>query len=483
MKGKIWFFVSVIFLAGSAAFAWQRVKADETARQLQPEVFAVSELISENDFLDIEEYREFIIRSNEAMKKRKYSCRQLLEKAKALKEEIPFRMKQLEMAGKTEEMYEGLTRQLSGIPEIVQEAEKFQSQLDSLREALEQKNGEEAELYSKEIRKAVVNLSTKLKTETEGMLIQLSAADRNLFQNDAKLFELWVQDTQASYENQDYVNAYSMGKLALKWKKYADGQTLGSACLSGGTFAGETGKVFLTFPVNTPDMEGKIENLYVMERTSDGTAEKRRVTGIHKSAVSPNVNFSMLTHSESMYGNWMMGATVPWEFMTSEQQMEDSPYGDEDIQFAELESSGLYDILYEGIEKAAEWGEDGGDIVLLAATQGTLGSSLHTYEDVVQLAQSNQVQVYIMANESDVEDIGSIKNLSEETGGFFIGSDADETYLWKEIYGSVNRRYEIDYETSLSETEPRNIEILLAEDRAYVDSYSCFPKLKSSLNP
>lgn len=489
MRGKICFIVSVFVLAASVWFAWYRVKADEAARALYQEAEEAAGLIKENDFSSIEEYRDFIGRVNDAIsKKKKGASEKLAKEAGKLKKEISKRAEGLEKAKETETSCRELLEQLSGIEEVAQEASELQAGLDILQAAVSEKNGEKAENQAKEVEKIADELGGRLQEKTEDIQRRLDEEEEDSIQYGAELFSAWKQESREAYGNQDYSRAYATGKKALRVKEYSDNQRIMAACLSGGTFGEGKGRLVLTLPAGTPDMEGKKENLYLMESADDGIFEKRTVTELRKAAPSENVTVVSMRWDGSGFGNGesvMSSVTVPWEMALQTEPANGSIWnglGGEYLEIDGVYGSGAFDALYKAVEKAAEIE---GDAVVFASLEGNFGSPRHTFEEVIQLARVNQVMLFVASDSYRM--VGNEEYRIVQSGGNTVYSACRfdfQTVSLAEIYALLSQQsYEIEYETPLAPTASREVEFLLMEAQIFGDTYQYLSDRKIEKKP
>ena len=103
----------------------------------------------------------------------------------------------------------------------------------------------------------------------------------------------------------------------------------------------------------------------------------------------------------------------------------------------------FYDAVYSGIRNASL---QGGARCVIAFTDGMDNESYHSYSDVINYANTNQVPVYIIGVGDYVEE-SILQNIAVSTGGryWFISDLYDLQEIYDEIYAEQKDLYMIEY--------------------------------------
>ena len=159
--------ISAILLAVSILFAVQRVKGDEAARGLYPVAQKAAEVISKNGLGTVEEYQKFINDCNQAISNRNArKCEKLADQASDIRQEAEKLGKSLKSGQEILQKYVEYPSALESISELKDKKEKLEQDLSDLTKALEEKDGDQVDDLSKEIKKLVLQLNEELKNKS-----------------------------------------------------------------------------------------------------------------------------------------------------------------------------------------------------------------------------------------------------------------------------------------------------------------------------
>ena len=107
----------------------------------------------------------------------------------------------------------------------------------------------------------------------------------------------------------------------------------------------------------------------------------------------------------------------------------------------------LYDALYTGVENA---GLRTGANCVIAFTDGMDNVSVHTWQEVINLANEKEIPVYLIG--TDGADAGILADIASKTGGFYwsLGSIGDMDEILQRIYREQKNMYCITYASDSS---------------------------------
>ncbi|MBQ6420375.1 MAG: VWA domain-containing protein [Clostridia bacterium] len=131
-------------------------------------------------------------------------------------------------------------------------------------------------------------------------------------------------------------------------------------------------------------------------------------------------------------------------------------------------ATALYDALYMGINNA---GSRPGANCVIAFTDGEDNESIHTYSEVIALAQNKDVPVYLIG--TDDADAGVLENIATGTGGKYwnVGAISDVSDILSEIYTIQKDMYCIEYDSDPG-ADPyaaRNVSCTITDDFYFGD--------------
>lgn len=141
-------------------------------------------------------------------------------------------------------------------------------------------------------------------------------------------------------------------------------------------------------------------------------------------------------------------------------------------------STALYDALYEGVTNA---GYQAGARCVIAFTDGEDNMSVHTYQEIVALAQQNSVSIYIIG--TDIYEESILQNIASSTNGYYwyIDDLADMGVIFEEIYEGQKDLYCFEYisDESLEQYSSRTIDFIIGDSTVTADATTSFTPVET----
>lgn len=476
MIKKIGLGVSAAILAASAFFAVQRVQGDEAARELYPFARKAADAIEKNNVADVEEYQQFIEECNKAIAGRKAKkCEELSEQVSEIRKSAEKLGESLKTGQELVEKYGGFSGKLEEIPEI-EEGKELEQELSELAQALQEKDGEKIDSLSKNIKKAALQLNEKLQAKANQKMQQSSSAElRDANLPAEHIFANWLDKVSLDYQSGDYISAYTG---AERVSHFADQWNYGqrsNIIVSQSKVEGDKGTLKVIVPADAADLEGKLENLYVAEERDKGTSVPCKVTSVKKVEEDDTKVNVYLVFFENYYGSYSDVVSESFNRSQFNGDLSNTSW----FKFSNdspVTGRGFYDSVYDTVLKAAR--TEGSNVVVAINPYGYIGNSSHSVQDIVKLAQANNVPIWMnnpsIDGESHVNswDMSDFQQMTETTGGCFMNEYSYEAwasgsyvqpilYYLSQINGTY---YEVQYESQMKEAEGRNIYVATMED-------------------
>lgn len=120
----------------------------------------------------------------------------------------------------------------------------------------------------------------------------------------------------------------------------------------------------------------------------------------------------------------------------------------------------MYDALYDAVTNA---GYRAGARCIIAFTDGEDNESVHTYEEVVRLAQQDSVSIYIIGTDKSAESV--LQDIAYSTNGYYwyIDDLANMGMIFDEIYEEQKDLYCFEYmsDSALQQYAERTVDFIL----------------------
>lgn len=467
---KIGLVISAILLAVSILFAVQRVKGDEAARGLYPIAQKAAEVISKNGLGTVEEYQKFINDCNQAISNRNArKCEKLADQASDIRQEAEKLGKSLKSGQEILQKYAEYPSALEGISELKDKKEKLEQDLSDLTKALEEKDGDQVDDLSKEIKKVVLQLNEDLKDKAYACM---EGAQKVSFEEPTgvtvdDIYNNWLTRGIDSYYNkEEYAEAYLWAKKALELKKLYKGIYQNpTIALSDASLDGNDGSITVTFPSGAPEITADMDNLYVEEYDSDGNMALCKVTDIQKVNEESKINVFLLNYGTSFGAT---GNPVETAHITVDRtQINSSKFSVIDWTPVDF---GLGDATFNLLTEASK--EPGKSVVFVFVADMDVARNPYYYRnrdivanDILKAAQMNGIPIWINDAYSCLDYV-ELGELIEVTGGGYLGDYGERIFsmgMYPEYLAdyvsriSGSQTYKIKYESQMdNQTNPEN---------------------------
>lgn len=141
-------------------------------------------------------------------------------------------------------------------------------------------------------------------------------------------------------------------------------------------------------------------------------------------------------------------------------------------------NTALYDALYEGVINA---GYQPGARCVIAFTDGGDNMSVHTYQEIIDLAQQNAVAIYIIGTDKYTESI--LQNISLSSNGYYwyIDDLADMGEIFDEIYAEQKDLYCFEYisDESTQQYSSRTVDFIIGDSSVTADVTTSFTPVET----
>ena len=141
-------------------------------------------------------------------------------------------------------------------------------------------------------------------------------------------------------------------------------------------------------------------------------------------------------------------------------------------------STALYDALFEGVINA---GFQPGARCVIAFTDGGDNESIHTYQEIINLAQQSSVAIYIIGTDKSTESI--LENIAFSTNGYYwyIDDLADMGDIFDEIYEEQKDLYCLEYvsDTSIDAYLDRNVDFIIGDNKVTANLTASFTPVET----
>ncbi len=462
--------ISAILLAVSILFAVQRVKGDEAARGLYPVAQKAAEVISKNGLGTVEEYQKFINDCNQAISNRNArKCEKLADQASDIRQEAEKLGKSLKSGQEVLQKYAEYPSALEGISELKDKKEKLEQDLSDLTKALEEKDGDQVDDLSKEIKKVALQLNEDLKDKAYACM---EGAQKVSFEEPTgvtvdDIYNNWLTRGIDSYYNkEEYAEAYLWAKKALELKKLYKGIYQNpTIALSDASLDGNDGSITVTFPSGAPEITADMDNLYVEEYDSDGNMALCKVTDIQKVNEESQINVFLLNYGTSFGAT---GNPVETAHITVDRtQINSSKFSVIDWTPVDF---GLGDATFNLLTEASK--EPGKSVVFVFVADMDVARNPYYYRnrdivanDILKAAQMNGIPIWINDAYSCLDYV-ELGELIEVTGGGYLGDYGERIFsmgMYPEYLAdyvsriSGSQTYKIKYESQMdNQTNPEN---------------------------
>ena len=481
---KIGLVISAILLAVSILFAVQRVKGDEAARGLYPVAQKAAEVISKNGLGTVEEYQKFINDCNQAISNRNArKCEKLADQASDIRQEAEKLGKSLKSGQEVLQKYAEYPSALEGISGLKDKKEELEQDLSDLSKALEEKDGDQVDDLSKEIKKVALQLNEELKDKAYACM---EGAQKVSFEEPTgvtvdDIYNNWLTRGIDSYYNkEEYAEAYLWATKALELKKLYKGIYQNpTIALSDASLDGNDGSITVTFPSGAPEITADMDNLYVEEYDSDGNMALCKVTDIQKVNEESQINVYLLNYGTS-FGT--TGNPVETAHITVDRTQIDSS------KFSTIDwtpvNVGFGDAVFNLLAEASQ--ESGKSVVFVFVADADVTTNSFYYrssemdvDDIVRAAQMNDISIWVNDAYSYMgyDELGE---LIEMTGGGYLGDYGERIFgmgTYPEYLADYVSRiagdqtYKIKYESQMDEKisplEDRIVSVTLLDKDLY----------------
>lgn len=481
---KIGLVISAILLAVSILFAVQRVKGDEAARGLYPVAQKAAEVISKNGLGTGEEYQKFINDCNQAISNRNArKCEKLADQASDIRQEAEKLGKSLKSGQEILQKYVEYPSALESISELKDKKEKLEQDLSDLTKALEEKDGDQVDDLSKEIKKVVLQLNEELKDKTYAYM---EATQQKSFEEPTgevvrEVYNNWFTRGIERYHNdEEYAEAYLWTEKAAKLKELYKGIYQNpTIALSDASLNGNDGSITVTFPSGAPEITADMGNLYVEEYDPDGNMVSCKVTDVQKVEEESKINVYLLNYGTSFGAT---GNPVETAHITVDRtQIDRSNFSTIDWTPVNFE---LGDALFNLLTEASQ--ESGKSVVFVFVADADVTTNSFYYrssemdvDDIVRAAQMNDISIWVNDAYSYMgyDELGE---LIEWTGGGYLGDYGERIFgmgTYPEYLADYVSRiagdqtYKIQYESQMDEKisplEDRIVSVTLLDKALY----------------
>ena len=141
-------------------------------------------------------------------------------------------------------------------------------------------------------------------------------------------------------------------------------------------------------------------------------------------------------------------------------------------------STALYDALYEGVINA---GLQPGARCVIAFTDGDDNESIHTYQEIINLAVQSSVSIYIIGTDKYAE--GTLQNIAFSTNGYYwyIDDLADMGMIFDEIYEEQKDLYCLEYESDdfTGQYSDRTVDFIIGDASVVADFTGSFTPVET----
>ena len=481
---KIGLVISAILLAVSILFAVQRVKGDEAARGLYPVAQKAAEVISKNGLGTVEEYQKFINDCNQAISNRNArKCEKLADQASDIRQEAEKLGKSLKSGQEVLQKYAEYPSALEGISGLKDKKEELEQDLSDLSKALEEKDGDQVDDLSKEIKKVALQLNEDLKDKAYACM---EGAQKVSFEEPTgvtvdDIYNNWLTRGIDSYYNkEEYAEAYLWAKKALELKELYKGIYQNpTIALSDASLDGNDGSITVTFPSGAPEITADMDNLYVEEYDSDGNMALCKVTDIQKVNEESQINVYLLNYGTSFGAT---GNPVETAHITVDRtQINSSKFSVIDWTPVNF---GFGDAVFNLLAEASQ--ESGKSVVFVFVADADVIANSFYYrssemdvDDIVKAAQMNDISIWVNDAYSYMgyDELGE---LIEMTGGGYLGDYGERIFgmgTYPEYLADYVSRiagdqtYKIKYESQMDEKisplEDRIVSVTLLDKDLY----------------
>ena len=481
---KIGLVISAILLAVSILFAVQRIKGDEAARELYPVAQKAAEVISKNGLGTVEEYQKFINDCNQAISNRNArKCEKLADQASDIRQEAEKLGKSLKSGQEVLQKYAEYPSALEGISGLKDKKEELEQDLSDLSKALEEKDGDQVDDLSKEIKKVALQLNEDLKDKAYACM---EGAQKVSFEEPTgvtvdDIYNNWLTRGIDSYYNkEEYAEAYLWAKKALELKELYKGIYQNpTIALSDASLDGNDGSITVTFPSGAPEITADMDNLYVEEYDSDGNMALCKVTDIQKVNEESQINVYLLNYGTSFGAT---GNPVETAHITVDRtQINSSKFSVIDWTPVNF---GFGDAVFNLLAEASQ--ESGKSVVFVFVADADVIANSFYYrssemdvDDIVKAAQMNDISIWVNDAYSYMgyDELGE---LIEMTGGGYLGDYGERIFgmgTYPEYLADYVSRiagdqtYKIKYESQMDEKisplEDRIVSVTLLDKDLY----------------
>lgn len=461
-KKKVTFAVifTIILLAMACLTVWYLAERDRQARLLYQATDELVKQIQEYSFEDIKSCQKLVDECNMAIsEKNLQNSKLLLIQVTEKKTELEELYQKIKEAKAKQEKYISLSGQdfITDFPST-----EYAYQMSVLESGINSKDGKQIDSAVKILDDITLRTNNQLREEAEyrgNRFLSVEITEGN--EEEKALIKTWQSETRQALNAEDYVKVCQITakgeQLAniFAEKKWMDIEATGL-----NVELEQEGKIFVRIPETLPALEDwmNLEDCILIEKLEDSTEyELCRVISVQKEDPKPFVGANFLLYGASIYGNngYYMDFLLPREHVKSLQNW-DLDVDDITSINNGLGTDGFYDMLYKMLKRAVQ--QDAQNFVVVSLAEA-MGVSAHTQKDIIELAKSNDIPVYILGEEINNE----LNQLAEETGGRHLKmglyelEDSVLISLLDSAYQKQERVYSIRYQTGASGEKDRKI--------------------------